>query len=288
MREIPHIMATTIRRIFIFVLALTAAMPAAAQQRSRSLPGAAKPKPATDTPAPGFGIIDGVVTDSALTPIEGAEIGILRTPLKITTNAQGRFRITDVQLGTYILMLRRFGFSPVASVVSVTAGDTTKVMYSLQKLVAGRLDTVRVTERRESRSMVDFERRRRLGVGRFMTAADIEKRGSIDVGTLLRSFNEIAVVRDDNNGVTSLQSRRDQGNMIKAQGAGACATQVIVDNIPMPHSVDVELLPRPREIAGLEVYGGPAGAPSEFGGADRACGMVLIWTKDGTTLTNKR
>jgi len=286
MREISQIMAPTFRRILVLALALTPALPAAAQQRSRTLPGAPKPNPAAQ-PTAAMGVIDGVVTDSALVPIAGAEVGILRTALKITTNAEGRFRITDVQLGTYILMLRRFGFSPIASVVSVSGGDTLKVMYSLQRLAAGRLDTVRVTERRESLNLMDFERRRQLGVGRFMTAADIEKRGSIDVGTLLRSFSEIAVVRNDATGTTSLQSRREQGNMIKAQGAGACATQVIVDNIPMPHEVDVELLPRPKEVAGIEVYGGPSGAPSQFGGADRACGMVLIWTKDGTRTVRK-
>lgn len=287
MREISLTMAHMFRRILVLALALTAARPAAAQQRSRTLPGAPKPNPAAQHAGPAMGTIDGVVTDSALVPIAGAEVGILRTAFKITTNAEGRFRITDVQMGSYILMLRRFGYSPVASVVSVNAGDTLKVMYSLQKLATGRLDTVRITERRVSVNLVDFERRRRLGVGRFMTEADIEKRGSIDVGTLLRSFNEVVVVRDDNSGVTSLQSRRDQGNMIKAQGAGACATQVIVDNIPMPHSVDVELLPRPKEIAGIEVYGGPSGAPSEYGGSDRACGMVLIWTKDGTRAPRK-
>lgn len=288
MREISGIMVTAFRRLALLVAVVACATPAAAQQRARTLPSASGKRPAADTVRrPMMGVIDGVVTDSMLAPMEAAEIGILRTPVKITTNAQGRFRITDVQAGTYILMLRRFGFSPIASVVSVSPGDTLRLTYSLQRLSAGKLDTVRVTERRESRNLMEFERRRQLGVGRFMTAADIERRGSIDVGTLLRTFNELAVVRNDATGVTSLQNRRDQGNMLTATGAGACATQVIVDNVQMPHEIDVELLPRPKEIAGIEVYAGPAGAPSQFAGFDRACGMVLIWTKDGTTPTRK-
>jgi hypothetical protein len=129
---------------------------------------------------------------------------------------------------------------------------------------------------------MEFERRRQLGVGKFLTATDIEKRGSIDVGTLLRAFSELSVVRDDATGVTSLQSRRDQGNMLMATGAGACPVQVVVDNIPMPREADVELFPRPREIAGIEVYGGPSGVPAQFAGTDRRCGMVVIWTKDGS------
>lgn len=270
-------------RLAVLASALACATPAVAQQRARTLPsGAPKPQVSDTIQRRAMGVIDGFVADSALAPIPGAEIGILRTPIKITTNAQGRFRITDVQMGTYILMLRRFGYSPIASVVSVNAGDTLRVTYSLQKLMAGRLDTVRIIERGQSRNLMEFERRRQLGVGRFLTALQIERRGSIDVGTLLRGFSSLAVVRDDATGVTSLQNRRDQGNMLYAQGAGACPVQVVVDNIPMPREVDVELLPRPKEIAGIEVYSGPSGVPAQFVGQDRRCGMVLIWTKDGS------
>jgi len=287
------IMATNFRRFAILAATVCGATvycatAAAAQQRARTLPSGAPRRQAADTSGrPSMGVVDGVVTDSALAPMEGAEVGILRTAVKITTNAQGRFRITDVQRGTYILMLRRFGFIPIASVVAVGAGDTLKVTYSMQRLSAGRLDTVRVTERRESKTLMEFERRRQLGLGHYLTAADIERRGSLDLATLLRGFAEVAVVRDDATGVTSLQNRRDQGNMLAASGAGACAVQVVVDNIPMPREVDVELLPRPKEVAGIEVYGGPSGAPAQFAGTDRACGMVLIWTKDGTTPTRR-
>jgi len=278
-------MAMTSRFLLILAAGFVCAGPAAAQQKAKTLPSSAPKPPSAAEVAQrsGFGVIDGMVTDSGFVPMLGAEVGILRTSVKIATNALGRFRITDVQMGTYILTLRRFGYSPIASVISVNAGDTLRLTYALQPLGKGRLlDTVRVTERQESRNLMDFERRRRLGVGKFLTAAELEKRGSIDLATVLRGFISIAVVRDDATGVTSLQNRRDQGNMISAQGAGACAVQVVVDNVPMPHEVDVELLPRPKEIAGVEVYAGPAGAPSQFGGEDRRCGMVLIWTKDGS------
>jgi len=276
-------MATTFR----FLLTLGAAgflcaSPAAAQQRARTLPSATpKPPPAAEQ-GPAKGVIDGMVTDSGFVPMQGAEIGILRTPVKISTGARGRFRITDVQTGTYIITVRRFGYRPMASVIAVNGGDTLRLSYALQPLGAGRLDTVRVTERQTSRNLMEFERRRLLGVGKFLTATDLDKRGSVDVSTVLRGFSTLWVARDDNTGVTSLQSRRDQGNMVYAQGAGACPVQVVVDNIPMPRELDVELLPRPKEIAGIEVYGGPSGTPSQFGGLDRRCGMVIIWTKDGS------
>jgi len=281
-------MTNTFRSILCLGVAGLLAAPAAplvAQVRSRTLPASAAPKPgvpADTVKRPTHGVIDGLVTDTLLVPMRDAEIGILRTPVKIATSAQGRFRITDVQMGTYILTVRRFGYRPTATVISVNGGDTLRLSYALMPLGVGRLDTVRVTERQMSRNLIDFERRRQLGVGKFLTATDLEKRGSIDVATVMRGFSTLAVVRDDATGVTSLQSRRDQGNMLTGGGAGACPVQVVVDNILMPSEFDVELLPRPKEIAGIEVYAGPSGVPSQFAGQDRRCGMVLIWTKDGS------
>lgn len=277
-------MATAFRCLLTLgAVGLLCASPAASQQRASTLPSAKPKAPPPAEQVPAKGVIDGMVTDSSFVPLAGAEIGILRTPLRVATSAQGRFRITDVQMGTYILIIRRFGYSPVASVISVRGGDTLRLTYSLQPLQAGRLDTVRVIERQESRNLTEFERRRRLGVGKFMTSTDLEKRGSIDVAVVLRSFSELAVVRDDNTGVTSVQNRRDQGNLVTASGAGACPVQIVVDNVLMPREVDVELLPRPKEIAGIEVYSGPSGIPAQFGGQDRRCGMVLLWTKVGTS-----
>jgi hypothetical protein len=282
-------MTNTFRSILCLTVAGLLAVPTAplaAQVRSRTLPSSGAPKPGAapvDTARrPTHGVIDGLVTDTALAPMRDAEIGILRTPVKIATGAQGRFRITDVQMGTYILTVRRFGYRPTATVISPNGGDTLRLSYVLTPLGAGRLDTVRVTERQMSRNLMEFERRRQLGVGKFLSSAELEKRGSVDVSTVLRGFSTLAVVRDDATGVTSLQSRRDQGNQLTATGAGACPVQVVVDNIMMPSQFDVELLPRPKEIAGIEVYGGPSGVPSQFAGADRRCGMVIIWTKDGS------
>jgi hypothetical protein len=48
----------------------------------------------------------------------------------------------------------------------------------------------------------------------------------------------------------------------------------------MPPRFPLELLPTPKEIAGIEVYDGPATVPAQFSGMDRRCGMVLVWTKD--------
>ena len=45
--------------------------------------------------------------------------------------------------------------------------------------------------------------------------------------------------------------------------------------------VNLDNLPSPKEIAGIEMYPGPATAPLQYGGSGTRCGVILIWTKSG-------
>jgi hypothetical protein len=56
---------------------------------------------------------------------------------------------------------------------------------------------------------------------------------------------------------------------------------VYVDGVAMPAPFNLDLLPSPRELAGIEVYAGAATIPPQFAGFNRGCGIILIWTKDG-------
>ena len=57
--------------------------------------------------------------------------------------------------------------------------------------------------------------------------------------------------------------------------------QVYLDQVPLPSPFNLELLPPPRDLAGIEVYAGPATIPPQFNGYNRGCGVILVWTKDG-------
>ena len=112
------------------------------------------------------GVIDGAVSDSALRPVSFAEVVILRTEIRMQTNAAGRFRFVDVPPGQYILIVRRIGFRPTSSIVQVGARDTLRLSFILEPALP-QLDTVIVSERRQSLRMLEFEERRRQGeIGR--------------------------------------------------------------------------------------------------------------------------
>jgi hypothetical protein len=49
----------------------------------------------------------------------------------------------------------------------------------------------------------------------------------------------------------------------------------------MPAPFNLDLLPSPREMAGIEVYAGNATMPIQYANLKNMCGIILVWTKDG-------
>ena len=228
-----------------------------------------------------YGVIDGLVTDTLLNPLGSAAISVVGIDARVVTSENGRFRMLQVPPGQYLLVARRIGYAPTSGIIQVPSDDTLRLSYTLLRS-ANLMDTVRIKERRVSLRMAEFEGRRMQGVGQFITLEDIEKRGSREASDFLRTLKGVEVSRLTNEAFagTVALSRREGGS-VGGDGSGACAMQVFLDGIVMPRFFNLDLLPPPKLISGIEVYSGAATAPSQFGGADRRCGMILIWTRDG-------
>lgn len=221
------------------------------------------------------GIIDGVVTDTALKRLEGAEIAIVRTSIHVTTLASGRFRITSVPSGHYIVIVRKLGYHPVSAVVEVPDGDTLRLSYTLEPM-AQSLDTARVTERWLSPGLAEFEQRRKFGEGQFLTQEQVESFHATMSSSLFKRVRGFAVVpgRGSSEYLTSLRGT----NTINGK---PCTTQVWLDGVLLPSPTNLNDLPTPNEIAGIEVYTGPATAPVQYASRGTQCGIALVWTKHG-------
>jgi len=224
-----------------------------------------------------FGTIDGIVSDTNLVPLQAAFVSILGTTIRVGTGPNGRFRITKVPAGQYLVIVKRVGYRPTSAAIEVPATDTVRLSYTLEKVVE-ELKPVIVTEKSPSKRMAEFEERRRLGLGQFMNADEIAARNSVYTTEVLRNFTAINVSPDHSGAITQYYaiSKREGGN----PQLGACPMQVYVDQVPLPSPFNLDLLPAPRELGGIEVYSGPSTIPPQFNGYDRGCGVILIWTKD--------
>jgi len=229
-----------------------------------------------------FGTIDGVVSDTNLVPLHAAFVSILGTAVRVGTGPNGRFRITQLPAGEYLLVVKRVGYRPVSSVVDVAASDTLRVSYTLADVpqTAATLGAVVVTEPSNSERLAGFDARRKLGVGSFLTLDQINKANTVYTTELMRKFPSVNVSPDNSSVITQYYalSAREGGN----PAMGACPMQVYLDQVPLPTPFNLDLLPTPKDLYGIEVYAGASTIPPQFNGFNRGCGVILVWTKAGS------
>ncbi len=224
-----------------------------------------------------LGVVDGIVTDSNLVPLRGAFVSVLNSSIRVGTGPNGRFRITRIPPGQFLLIVKRGGYRPTSAMVEVTANDTLRLAYTLSEAPPNMLEGVNVTEKAVSLRMLEFEQRKKLGMGQFMDADEIDRRGSVYATELMRKFTNMAVAPSRSKSMTEYfaLSNREGGSI----NMGACPMTVYLDQVPMPTPFNLDLLPSPKSIAGIEVYGGSSTIPPQFSGPNRGCGVILVWTK---------
>jgi hypothetical protein len=213
------------------------------------------------------GAMDGIVTDTSLAPISGATITLLGSTISTTTGANGRFRITALPPGEYVVMARRLGYASASSTLHIDGGDTLRLSLALLR-VTPELDTVRASALRATTRLGEFEERRAHVMGHFITEEEIDKRNPINIADMLRTVLSVRIVE-----------RGPVRTALSMRSFVPCPFQVFVDGLAFSESGDLTSAPSPKEIAGVEIYSGSATIPLQYKRHDTGCGVILIWTK---------
>lgn len=257
----PLVTHLRVLRVLISVGALLVAALAPARSISAQAPAASA--------APRVGIIDGIVTDTSLVPLGDVTVSFIGSTLRVVTGANGRFRVRDLDIGAYIMIVQRIGFEPASLRVEIAAGDTLRPSISLQP-AATILDTVAVKAQRLSPTMEEFEVRRKAGLGHFFTQAEIDKRNVADLSDLLGTVPSVAVKA----GAWPI-NRRDSGS--------TCRYVVFLDGVRRPPTgAGIDALAVPKDLAGIEIYSSPATIPLQYKTSGASCGVILLWTRVGS------
>ena len=90
------------------------------------------------------GAIDGRVADTAFNPLPGARVTVLEPPggNSTTTDAEGRFVLNDLEPGQYKLVAERLGYDSKGVVVTVKAGEVSRVTFTLPPLAVEGLQRI--------------------------------------------------------------------------------------------------------------------------------------------------
>jgi hypothetical protein len=233
-----------------------------------SLSGMAHIAAAQTEPHAAAGVIDGIVADSSLAPLDRATISVFGTRISVVTGENGRFRMLGIQPGEYVLLVRRLGYEGATTKVSVDAASATRIAFNLTPAVTKLASYEVISRPVVSMRMKEFnERKERAEGGIFITREDIVKRDPVSTMDLFRGIPSVTVPK----GYSVFSTRSN------------CELPIMVDGLP----ARPEQIPPPESIAGMEVYPGPATVPLEYKSARRTpvgnytCGLILIWTGDG-------
>ena len=217
----------------------------------------------------GIGRVRGHVNGVTGRPVPGAHVTVWGTGIETVTSADGEFTLGNLPEGTHTLEARAVGFAPSRQPVDIVRGTPGTAEVELTNF-AITLDTIKVFAQRVYPSPFsgDFERRRRMGGGRFLDEKEIEQRKPTLLTDLLRTIPGVRVVPTIWGGVEPVMS------------AGNCRPDLIIDGSRQINDPTFPLntLVWANELRAVEVYTNPLKVPAEFQTA-RGCGAIVVWTE---------
>jgi Carboxypeptidase regulatory-like domain len=229
--------------------------------------------------------------------ISGAEVGLPSARRTARTTWEGEARFSALSTGKYHIQVRALGYAPGDLDVEVI-GDSMGVHFQLER-AASALDTVRVTDRKISPRMEEFESRRKMGIGRFLTDSALRDDRSQSMQWVLASRFPGIQVRE--HGIEAMQPSGFGGD-------NSCPVLIYIDGfkvsdvsreyikpesprlagggkgtlVPQPEQPRRIIFPldnlRPDSLAGVEVYSRTT-APVQYKPLGTYCKVVLLWTR---------
>ena len=194
------------------------------------------------------------------------------TGTETVTNANGEFTLGDLPGGTHTMEARALGFAPARQPLDIDSAAAGTAQVELENLGIT-LHTVRVTAQRiYTRPLTDFERRRRMGLGRFFDETEIERRKPTRLTDLLRTLPGVYVVPSQWGGEDVLM-RGGSG------GAGLCRPELVIDGSRQINDATfpVNTLVWANELRAVEVYSRSIFVPVQYQTMND-CGAIVVWT----------
>jgi Carboxypeptidase regulatory-like domain len=246
---------------------------------------------ASDT---GSATVTGRVVNEAGAPVARASIVVLGSSANTTTSDSGEYRLTGLNLGTQVFIVRRIGLGAAIIAASLSAQQPNTVGVTMQHLPP-MLDVVAVVaDRLRLASVYDaigFNKRRRIGNGVFLNADEIQHRMASETPEIFRTVPGVQVVDDHRFGIRRVESRRGPTTFMGPKDCTAYAIdgiaygdgqagRIYFPNGAQTEGVPDELgLPVPEELIAVEVYQPNEPSPEIFPPPAFRCLKIMLWTK---------
>jgi hypothetical protein len=228
-------------------------------------------------------VIAGVTDAQSGAPLADAEVSVSDLNVSARTDWSGEVRIPNVAAGQHKFEIRRAGYAPL-DVDLLVQGDSMGPVFRLAKVETAAttgtpgtpaLTPVKVAGDPSTSYLADFERRRAQGRGRFLTAADLDKKQNRSlVAVLANAFGGLMSTPDPARpGHNILMTRSTKPRLTNVDVH--CGIDVYLDN--SQYLDDLEAI-HPSDLAGVEYYAMES-APGEYRRLTDNCGVLVLWSR---------
>lgn len=257
------------RRMFgVWMLTLLAGARAGAQPSQSS--GMTRPTIAVASTSTMRGI---VTIDTSTTPIADAEVQLTNIPLRAMTDSAGRFTLTGVPIGTHRLQVRRIGYEPFGTTLTIKKAESFDVDIGLTS-TAPMLKEIEVKENAIPLTLQEFYENKRFGFGVFITPEVFQKNAHKPPHEILLGYVPGIVFRQGRSGKVAFSPRGKGG-----RGSNRpCPVRVSLNGFPPREGYELGLI-QTQDILGVEYYT-IANLPAIYRGTtESTCPVMVIRTK---------
>lgn len=235
------------------------------------------------------GIYGQVLDDETGEPLPGARVTLLDTRENRAGSAQadakGWFHLRVPAADGYLLRAERTGYQrATARRITVMPDDSVRVelRLSTRSVLLAPLTVVAASRQvMRDHQLAGFEwRRERQPFGRYLGPEEIERINAFYASDVMQQVPMVQVQAGPESVFDRIITLPARGRVF---GGGArCVPNLYVDGqrISMRGGFLLDQLVNGQNIAAVEVYTSPSGAPGEFPPLDDPyCGVVVVWTQ---------
>ncbi|MBI3789565.1 MAG: carboxypeptidase regulatory-like domain-containing protein [Gemmatimonadetes bacterium] len=210
--------------------------------------------------------------------VANAEVALWRGEMYVATtraDSTGYFLVAARDTGTYQVISRKVGFyGGMVADLRLATRDTFELLVRMERIVQV-LAALRIEGEKAGLDFTrGFDERRKKGIGYYLDAEQIAKRGFQRAPEMVYGVPGTQVVTDASTPGLPIQRILST----RASGLGACEMAVFVDGV----QTDADDLTRnytSNQVSAVEVYQASE-VPARFAMGRSLCGVVLFWTRN--------
>lgn len=224
------------------------------------------------TPAAPLTALRVIVVDSAGTPLPDADVRIASLKQSVRANQQGHSLFSDLPRGRFEVRVAKIGYAP--RTVGFTAGP--RAIDTLTVVLAERIYDIQGMRISAAQHpfVQEYERRRAMGLGTFITPKEIAERNASNASEIFRQVPSLRFVPVPG----GYGIRFPVVLSIDIRGSGECIPVIWVDG-QRALGMEIDEIGA-TDILAAEIYRGASSIPSRFTTNGKTqCGAIVIWTR---------